>query len=614
MSSTIHFRLGLLLLISLGTGGLRAAHTQPAPDLAGYRTVATAITTSISTSTGPVKGQPGYLGLSLTADAAGKLTVSDVIPGSPAEQAGVAVADQLLAVQGKPLATPAALREVIQSRNPGDPIQITVSRRGQKKELSATLAATSRPMRLSPERGVLGVRTGEPKSGDGALIDQVTPGLPAAEAGLKKGDVIQKVDGAELAGSGSLALRDALAHKQPGDTVTLEVLRRDAEFEVQTRLVADPKATPTATSRPGRPYWSSNLYRLAVIPVEFTDAKHNPAIPASQWARAMFSRGTHTNTATGQPAYGSLNDYYLEQSCGAFRVEGRVFDHVPIPKKRADFFPGTSGTQKTAFFTEVLDALLARDGAGALRNFDGLCFIYAGDRYPGASRGSLYWPHKQVTKHRGTNWTYMICPEGGSRMNNISVFCHEFGHMLGLPDLYARPENPGSEGVGVWCAMSNQSGGGRPQHFSAWCKEQLGWLKPVVIDPSVPQKLLLAPVENAAGECFKVLVRPDGSEHLLLENRRRKGFDQSLPGDGLLIWRVLRNKPVLEESHGVDGPDGPRVFLTAVPYPSGANNAFTPYTTPSSRSHLGGGAPVHLTQIRRLPDGRIAFQIGYEYD
>ena len=76
-------------------------------------------------------------------------------------------------------------------------------------------------------------------------------------------------------------------------------------------------------------------------------------------------------------------------------------------------------------------------------------------------------------------------------MANISVFCHEFGHMLGLPDLYARPENPGSEGVGIWCAMSNQAGNGRPQHFCAWCKEKLGWVKPTVIDPTVKQKLIL---------------------------------------------------------------------------------------------------------------------------
>jgi len=37
----------------------------------------------------------------------------------------------------------------------------------------------------------------------------------------------------------------------------------------------------------------------------------------------------------------------------------------------------------------------------------------------------------------------------GERMSNISALCHEFGHFLGLPDLYARPENPGSEGAGV---------------------------------------------------------------------------------------------------------------------------------------------------------------------
>ena len=39
------------------------------------------------------------------------------------------------------------------------------------------------------------------------------------------------------------------------------------------------------------------------------------------------------------------------------------------------------------------------------------------------------------------------------------------------------------EGVGVWCAMSNQNGNGRPQHFSAWSKHQLNWVKPTVIDP-----------------------------------------------------------------------------------------------------------------------------------
>jgi hypothetical protein len=50
-----------------------------------------------------------------------------------------------------------------------------------------------------------------------------------------------------------------------------------------------------------------------------------------------------------------------------------------------------------------------------------------------------------------------------------------------------------------------------------------------------------------------------------------------------------------------------------VPYPSKANNAFTPITTPSSRSAGGGGLPVYITNIRRLSDGRVTLHIGYEY-
>ena len=53
------------------------------------------------------------------------------------------------------------------------------------------------------------------------------------------------------------------------------------------------------------------------------------------------------------------------------------------------------------------------------------------------------------------------------------------------------------------------------------------------------------------------IVKPDGSEYFLLENRRKKGFDGDLPAEGLLVWRVVNNHPILEESHGVEGPAGP---------------------------------------------------------
>ena len=317
------------------------------------------------------------------------------------------------------------------------------------------------------------------------------------------------------------------------------------------------------------------------------------------WEDAMFSKGTYNQkSVTGQTVYGSMYDYYLEQSYGHLKIEGKAFEYVEVSKKRGDYATG----ERQALLVEAMDKLLARDGKDALKDFDGVFFIYAGTRY-NSPRGSLYWPHRASFRHGGKSWPYFICEELASRsenMNNISVFCHEFGHMLGLPDLYARPERPGEEGVGVWCAMANQVGNGRPQQFCAWSKEKLAWVKPTVIDPTVKQKLILSPIEESPQECFKILLRPDGSEYLLLENRGKKGFDQSLPAHGLLVWRVVGNRPILEESHGVEGPRGPGSFLTSVPFPSPSNDSFTPFTTPSSRSQLGGGPAVYITNIRRL--------------
>ena len=391
---------------------------------------------------------------------------------------------------------------------------------------------------------------------------------------------------------------------------------RLAEKAVELKIKLD--AAPIADGRQGGPeqnrglrggYWTKPGFRLAIVCVEYPDVKHNPQITNESWDQALFSEGTYNKTnATGQAVHGSFRDYFLEQSYGYFKVEGKVFDWVEVSKKRADYATGN----RTALLTESLDKLLERDGKEALKDFDGVFFVYAGARYPGP-RGSLYWPHRASISHAGKRWPYFICEEGGPRMQGLSVLCHEFGHMLGLPDLYARPENPGMEGLGTWCNMSQQPNRMIPQHFGAWVKEKLGWLKPTVIDPTVKQKLVLAPIENSSRECFKILIRPDGSEYLLLENRRKTGFDQSLPAEGLLIWHVLGNRPTLKESHGIEGPSGPRVFLSDVPYPSGANDAYTPYTTPSSRSPLGGGLPVSITNIQRLKDGRVTFQIGYEY-
>jgi M6 family metalloprotease-like protein len=605
-----------ILLMSAIAGGLAcgkwcAAET---PDLTDFRTVDTATTTVVGQSaTTRSLARIGYLGVSWEREASGKLVVAEVSPGAPAEKAGVLRGDVVQQLDGNPITSADQFRDRLQALPPGQTIKLQVERGGKTLELSAQVGATSNPLSLARQRAIMGIQLEDTAAAAGALVGQITEGLPAAQAGLKSGDVIRKADGALMASSETF--RDLLSAKAPGDVVKLTVQRAEEELELQVQLTAEAGSRgrrgmrdPTENSRSSF-YWRRDVYRLAVVAVEFPNAKHNDKIGIDDWERSLFSEGRYLGTnATGQETYGSLNDYYREQSAGKLRVEGRLFDWIEVSDKREAY----ATADKSKLLNEALDKLEEREGKRVLDDYDGLCFVYAGGRVQ-TNRGGLFWPHRATLTHRNKRWGYFIVPEGGSRMTNVSVICHEFGHMLGLPDLYARPENPGSEGISVWCAMSQQANNGRPQHFSAWCKEKLGWLEPTVIDPTVPQKLILAPVEGNPRECYKILVRRDGSEYLLLENRRKLGFDAGLPGEGLLIWRVVNNRPLLEESHGIEGPAGPGSFRDVVPYPSKANTAFTPYTTPTSRGQLGGGLPVHLTNIRQLDDGRITFYVGYEF-
>ena len=66
-----------------------------------------------------------------------------------------------------------------------------------------------------------------------------------------------------------------------------------------------------------------------------------------------------------------------------------------------------------------------------------------------------------------------------SEYTDISTFIHEFGHSLGLPDIYARLT---SNSTGSWEVMSSTVGG-IPQEMSTWSRTVLGWMKPCIVKP-----------------------------------------------------------------------------------------------------------------------------------
>jgi hypothetical protein len=211
---------------------------------------------------------------------------------------------------------------------------------------------------------------------------------------------------------------------------------------------------------------------------------------------------------------------------------------------------------------------------------------------------------------------YFVKNIDGKEIEPVGVFCHEFGHLLGLPDQYGTAHRTG---VGDFCVMAighrggGASGSDRPFGFCAWCRAQLGWTRPAPVDPFAVQDLLLAPASSGSGEAFLVPGAGEG-EAFLLENRRREGWDSDLPGEGLLVWRVggpLRHGDTpdapwvdLVEAHGIPAPDASLLQPDEVPFPAPRRDALTEETHPGRAGNL------RLSRIRRLPDGTVAFRLG----
>jgi S1-C subfamily serine protease len=89
-----------------------------------------------------------------------------------------------------------------------------------------------------PLTPALAVRLGVPNTTNGVVVGQVAPGSPAAAAGLQPGDVIVAVEGQALDSESSLAER--LSQHQPGDTVTLTIIRNGQSQDVKVTLGTAP--------------------------------------------------------------------------------------------------------------------------------------------------------------------------------------------------------------------------------------------------------------------------------------------------------------------------------------------------------------------------------------
>ncbi len=150
-----------------------------------------------------------------------------------------------------------------------------------------------------------------------------------------------------------------------------------------------------------------------------------------------------------------------------------------------------------------------------------------------------------------TYLTESVTDCGGTDIQGPNVIAHEYGHLLGLPDVYQavdgiEPQNRwwnvgcfGLMAAGSWgCGSGPLPNRYGPVHQSVYMKERLGWMPVEQVGPVLETEYVLKPAETT-GRGLQIQL-PTG-EFFLLEYRVRTGFDATLPAAGVLLYEVDNN-------------------------------------------------------------------------
>lgn len=300
---------------------------------------------------------------------------------------------------------------------------------------------------------------------------------------------------------------------------------------------------------------------LAVL-VEFPNTTFSSKVgDANEFYTKLLNEENYTNE---YGATGSAHDYYKACSYGAYDPEFTVIG--PVTATHAEsYYAGSSGTENVAALVyEIAKAIddqvdfseYDTDGDGYV---DNIYFFHAGYGQADTQKSNCIWAHNWNISYGGYNLTcdgvkvdrYAISQEllGVTSYGHnygdpvaIGTFVHEFGHVLGIPDLYNTTSSY-TYTLGEWstmCQASYVDDQCTVPLYSAYERYALGWTDPVVLKNTDTDTKELTAAED--GDAAYVINIPGKSnEYFLLENRQQKGWDQYLPGHGMLIWHLDEN-------------------------------------------------------------------------
>jgi M6 family metalloprotease-like protein len=314
--------------------------------------------------------------------------------------------------------------------------------------------------------------------------------------------------------------------------------------------------------------------------VNFSDKSFVTSSAQSAFTNLLNQSGYSANGATG-----SARDYFMASSYGKFSPEFDVVGPYTLSKTMQTYGANDADGYDVDPARMIVDACKAADNAGVDFSqydtdkdglIDNIFVYYAGYNEAEGAAENTVWPHRWIvytSEESSSDYTYdgtvasvtfdgvrlydYACTSelkgtSGSNMCGVGTFCHEFGHVLGLPDYYHTAEDKTT--LDYWDIMDagNYLNDGRtPPVYSAYDRFYLGWMTPE--EANTPSNLTLKPIyqgmtqpANTNQQSYLLSAtahnlvgnNPSPKEFFVLEYRKKTGWDAYLPAEGMLIWHI----------------------------------------------------------------------------
>ena len=352
-----------------------------------------------------------------------------------------------------------------------------------------------------------------------------------------------------------------------------EVIPALTDEQIQARRAHSRRRMPQQTTKA---YPTNIAPRGLIILVNFKDkafATDKAEVDSMIYGQNYTREYSYIDTSYGKKytkhitSQGSVRQYFYDVSYGQYNPHFDVVGPVTVSKNYSYYGQNDRwGNDKhpedmvkeacqLAYSQCGVDfSLYDNDGDGTV---DFVYIFYAGEGEADGGSENTIWPHAYSLSDAGTSLTVgnkkidkYAC---SNEMNSISgyhdgigTFCHEFGHVLGLPDLY-NTDNQNARTHGDWDIMDYgpyNNDGNTPPAYSGYERFFCGWATPELLVDSAYYSLNEL---NASNTVLLISTTdqhnligndPNPATFYLLENRQQTGWDKYLAGHGLMLTKI----------------------------------------------------------------------------